>query len=57
LIIEYVRKELNIFKGELIMEKFTEQIKLLSERTAKLKDTLNTEEATKTALVMPFSNY
>ena len=36
------------------MEKFTEQIKLLSERTAKLKDTLNTEEATKTALVMPF---
>ena len=57
MIIEYVRKELNIFKGELIMEKFTEQIKLLSERTAKLKDTLNTEEATKTALVMPFSNY
>mgnify|MGYP000888212011 CR=1 FL=1 len=36
------------------MEKFTEQIKLLSERTVKLKDTLNTEEATKTALVMPF---
>ena len=36
------------------MEKFTEQIKLLSERTAKLRDTLNTEEATKTALVMPF---
>ena len=39
------------------MEKFTEQIKLLSERTVKLKDTLNTEEATKTALVMPFSSY
>ena len=36
------------------MEKFTEQIKILSERTKKLKDTLNTEEATKTALVMPF---
>ena len=36
------------------MEKFTEQIKALSERTKNLVDTLNTEEATKTALVMPF---
>ena len=36
------------------MEKFTEQLKALSERTLNLKDTLNTEEATKTALVMPF---
>ncbi|GAB7568077.1 type I restriction endonuclease [Gemella sp. Musashino-2025] len=36
------------------MEKFTEQIKMLAERTANLRDTLSTEEATKTALVMPF---
>lgn len=29
------------------MEKFTEQIKMLAERTANLRDTLSTEEATK----------
>ena len=36
------------------MEKFTEQIKSLSKRIDAIKDTLNTEEATKTALIMPF---
>ena len=36
------------------MEKFTEQLKGLSNRIENLKDTINTEEATKTALIMPF---
>lgn len=36
------------------MERFTEQIKSLSVRVNKLKGTLATEEATKTALIMPF---
>lgn len=33
---------------------FKDQIKLLSEKVIKLKDNINTEEATKTALVLPF---
>lgn len=33
---------------------FKDQIKLLSERIGKLKDNLQTEEATKTAFIMPF---
>lgn len=33
---------------------FKDQIKLLSERVAKLKDNISTEEATKTAFVLPF---
>lgn len=33
---------------------FKDQIKMLSERVAKLKENLQTEEATKTALIMPF---
>lgn len=33
---------------------FKDQIKLLSERIAKLKDNIQTEEATKTAFIMPF---
>ncbi len=33
---------------------FKDQIKLLSERVIKLKDNIATEEATKTALIMPF---
>ncbi|WP_338754232.1 type I restriction endonuclease [Bacillus sp. FJAT-52991] len=36
------------------MEKFTEQLRNLSARVEKLKDSITTEEATKTALVMPF---
>lgn len=36
------------------MEKFTEQVKELSVRLDKLKSVIATEEATKTALVMPF---
>lgn len=36
------------------MEQFIEKIKNLSTRTEQIKDTLNTEEATKTALIMPF---
>lgn len=33
---------------------FKDQIKILSERVVKLKDSIATEEATKTALIMPF---
>lgn len=33
---------------------FKDQIKLLSERVAKMKDSIHTEEATKNALIMPF---
>ena len=33
---------------------FKDQIKLLSERVIKLKNNIATEEATKTALIMPF---
>lgn len=33
---------------------FKDQIKILSERVVKLKDNIATEEATKTALIMPF---
>lgn len=36
------------------MNNFTEQIKQLTKRVDSLKDSLNTEEATKTALIMPF---
>lgn len=35
---------------------FKDQIKQFSERVAKLKDSIQTEEATKTALIMPFLN-
>lgn len=33
---------------------FKDQIRQISERVIKLKDQLQTEEATKTALIMPF---
>jgi len=33
---------------------FKDQVKLLSERVAKMKDNIQTEEATKNALIMPF---
>ncbi len=33
---------------------FAEQIKALGDKVAKLKDTIQTEEATKTAFIMPF---
>ena len=33
---------------------FKDQIKLLSERVIKLKENTQTEEATKTAFIMPF---
>lgn len=33
---------------------FKDQVKILAERVAKLKDNLQTEEATKTALILPF---
>ena len=33
---------------------FKDQIKQLSERVAKLKENIGTEEATKTAFIMPF---
>ena len=33
---------------------FKDQIKQLSDRAEKLKDSLQTEEATKNALIMPF---
>lgn len=36
------------------MEKFTSSLEVLSARVEKLKDSVNTEEATKTALVLPF---
>ena len=36
------------------MEKFVEQLKHLATRIDSLKDSINTEEATKTAIVMPF---
>lgn len=36
------------------MEKFTEQLKGLATRVRNLKDSIATEEATKTAIVMPF---
>lgn len=36
------------------MEKFTEQLKGLTSRVRNLKDSIATEEATKTAIVMPF---
>lgn len=36
------------------MEKFTSSLEMLSNRVEKLKDSVNTEEATKTALVLPF---
>lgn len=36
------------------MENFAEQIKTLAKRTLKLKDSILTEEATKTSVVMPF---
>ena len=35
---------------------FTEKINQLKERSASLKDSLQTEEATKNALIMPFLN-
>lgn len=36
------------------MEKFIEQLKSLSKRTESLKTSIETEEATKTSLVLPF---
>ena len=36
------------------MEKFTEQIKLLSKRVLTIKKSILTEEATKTSIIMPF---
>lgn len=36
------------------MEKFIEQVKTLSSRIEKIKDTITTEEATKTAIILPF---
>ncbi|WP_146549047.1 type I restriction endonuclease [Rummeliibacillus suwonensis] len=36
------------------MEKFTEQLRNLAKRIETLKDSINTEEATKTAIIMPF---
>ncbi|WP_414049830.1 type I restriction endonuclease [Macrococcus animalis] len=36
------------------MEKFTTKLELLSTRVNKLKNSVNTEEATKTALILPF---
>jgi len=36
------------------MEKFVEQIKALSKRVSEVKDTITTEEATKTSIIMPF---
>lgn len=33
---------------------FIDQVKQFSKRVESLKDSLNTEEATKTALIMPF---
>lgn len=36
------------------MEKFTSSLEVLSARVEKLKDSVNTEEATKTALILPF---
>lgn len=36
---------------------FQDQVKLLGEKTSKIKDQLQTEEATKNALVMPFIQY
>lgn len=47
----------SIFKGFLtqyIIMDFKDQIKQLSERAGKLKENLQTEEATKNALIMPF---
>jgi len=38
----------------IIMENFAEQIKSLAKRVQKLKDSIHTEEATKTSIVMPF---
>lgn len=35
---------------------FKDQIKQLGERVARLKDSIQTEEATKTALILPFLN-
>jgi len=40
--------------GGLIMEQFTEQLKSLAKRIGTLRDSITTEEATKTAIVMPF---
>ncbi len=36
------------------MEKFTEQITALSKRVGQMKDSIATEEATKTSIIMPF---
>jgi len=36
------------------MENFIQQIKLLSNRIEKIKGNIQTEEATKTSLIMPF---
>lgn len=36
------------------MEKFTEQIKLLSKRVLTIRDSISTEESTKTSIIMPF---
>lgn len=38
----------------LLMEKFTEQLKNLASRINTMKDSITTEEATKTAIIMPF---
>lgn len=40
--------------NKLIIMDFKDQIKLLGERVGKLKDQVNTEEATKNAFIMPF---
>lgn len=37
-----------------MMEEFAQKLESLSSRVNKLKESVNTEEATKTALVLPF---
>ncbi|CAM5248117.1 type I site-specific deoxyribonuclease OS=Lysinibacillus sphaericus OX=1421 GN=LS41612_10600 PE=3 SV=1 [Lysinibacillus sphaericus] len=39
------------------MEQFVEQLKNLAKRIDSLKDSISTEEATKTAIVMPFFQF
>ncbi len=49
-----VNKTISLILGGNKMEKFTEQLRNLAKRIETLKDSINTEEATKTAIIMPF---
>ena len=45
--------KITIIKGEMLMD-FIDKVRQYSKRINSIKDNLSTEEATKTALIMPF---